>query len=167
MESVHAHASEEQTLRLERRVDGRLVAHRGAAASPVRPVRCFPWSQPGTWISLRDDDGLEVALVVDPVALDPASRAALELELAELGMVLQIERIVAVEEELEIRTWRVETREGPRRFQTARDEWPRPIRGGGLLLRDVAGDLYLVPHTAELDRTSQRALWAFTDSEHL
>ena len=69
---------------------------------------------------------------------------------------LDIERILAVEEELEIRIWKVETREGPRTFQTARDEWPRPLPGGGLLLRDVAGDLYLVPQAAELDRTSRK-----------
>jgi hypothetical protein len=70
---------------------------------------------------------------------------------------------VAVEDELEIRTWQVGTVQGPRTFQTARDEWPRPLPGGGLLLRDAAGDLYLIARPAELDAASRRVLWAFVD----
>jgi hypothetical protein len=126
-------------------------------------VRCFPWSLPAAYVSLRDDDGGEVALVVALADLDPSSRRLLEEELAEASFVLRISRIVSVEEELEIRTWKVETQEGPRTFQTARDEWPRELPGGGLLLRDVAGDLYLAPRRDELDAKSRRILWAFID----
>ncbi len=150
-------------LRLERRTDGRLVACLDGAASPVRPVRCFPLSRPAAYISLRDDDEREVALVVDLDDLDPDSRSVLAEELADAGFVLHIARIHSVNEELEIRTWKVDTREGPRTFQTARDEWPRQLPGGGLLLRDVAGDLYLVPQASELDARSRRAIWAFID----
>jgi hypothetical protein len=32
----------------------------------------------------------------------------------------------------------------PWRFQTPRDEWPREVPGGGLLIRDVAGELYFI-----------------------
>ena len=160
-EAVHPELA--GALRLERRTDGRLVACLEAAASPVRPVRCFPLSRPAAYISLRDDDDREVALVVNPGDLDPGSRGALEQELADAGFVLHIARVHSVHEELEIRTWKVETREGPRTFQTARDEWPRQLPGGGLLLRDVAGDLYLVPRASDLDARSQRALWAFID----
>ena len=152
-----------QPPRIERRNDGRLVAFVDGAARPVRPVRCFPLSRPGAYISLRDDDDRECALVSNPADLDPSSRTALEQDLAEAGFVLHISRIVSVEEELEIRTWKVHTREGPRTFQTARDEWPRQLTGGGLLLRDVAGDLYLVPQASDLDARSRRLLWAFID----
>ena len=83
--------------------------------------------------------------------------------LAEAGFVFEIEGIEAVEEEIEIRTWKVMTRAGRRSFQTKRDEWPRDVPGGGLLIRDVTGDLFLVPDPSELDKGSQRRLWAFTD----
>ncbi|HKE20363.1 MAG TPA: DUF1854 domain-containing protein [Kofleriaceae bacterium] len=149
--------------RLERHSDGSLVAWQGGEATPVRPVRCFPWSRPGAYISLRDERQREVALIHDPAELDPGSRAALEQAMAEAGFVLQVLRVVEVDEELEIRTWKVETRQGARTFQTARDEWPRPLPGGGFLVRDVAGDLYLIPANGELDARSQRALWAFID----
>lgn len=148
---------------IERRRDGRLAAGRDGATTPVRPVRCFPWSGPARYISLRDDQDREVALVADPAELDPTSRALLEEELAQAGFVLDVDRITAIHEELEIRMWKVETRQGPRTFQTARDEWPRPLPDGTLLLRDVAGDLYRIPRPADLDPATRRLLWPFTD----
>jgi hypothetical protein len=66
-----------------------------------------------------------------------------------------------MEEEFELRRWRVRTRQGERSFQTRLDEWPRPTPGGGLLIRDLAGDLYHVPEVAALDEKSRRLLWAF------
>jgi hypothetical protein len=114
-------------------------------------------------VSLRDDEDKEVAFVDEPDTLDPSSRALLQEELAQAAFVLHIERILSVRQELEIRIWKVETREGPRTFETSHDEWPRPLAEGGLLLRDVAGDLYLIPRVATLDPTSRRVLWAFID----
>ena len=95
--------------------------------------------------------------------LDPASRKALEEELVLAGFVLRVDRILAIEEEIEIRSWRVVTQQGPRSFQTPRDEWPREAPGGGLLVRDVAGDLYRIEKPRDLDAKSQRCLWAFVD----
>ena len=66
-------------------------------------------------------------------------------------------------EEIEIRTFAVETKQGKRTFQTERDEWPRELAGGGLLIRDVAGDLYAVRDPAALDPQSRKLLWAFID----
>ena len=80
----------------------------------------------------------------DPGELDARSRAALEDALAAAGFVLEVTRIHAVEEEVEIRNWRVETRQGPRSFQTRRDDWPRKVSDSGFLIRDVSGDLYHV-----------------------
>ncbi len=150
-------------LRLERRVDGQLWATRGERDEPVWIVRCFPWTEPSRFISLRDGEEEEFALVRDPAELEPASRHALELALAEAGFVLEIEAVTECEEEVEIRTWRVRTRQGPRAFQTRRDDWPRDLPGGGLLIRDVAGDLYSVPDPDALDARSRELLWAFLD----
>ena len=158
-----------EPLRLERRPDGRLAAltgtgtGTGTGATPVRPVRCFPWSGPATFVSLRDDADREVALVSDPASLDPASRLLLEEALAQAGFVLEVTSILSIVDELEIRVWRVDTHAGPRLLQTARDEWPRALPSGALLLRDVAGDLYLLPSPSALDPTSRRLIWPFTD----
>ena len=93
--------------------------------------------------------------------LDQASRKALEGTLVEAGFVLSVTRIIQVEEEVEIRTWQVETVQGERSFQTRLDDWPTEVPGGGVVIRDVAGDLYHVPDPERLDEKSRRWLWAF------
>jgi hypothetical protein len=151
-------------LRLEQQADGRLWALRpGAEPRAVGVRRSFPWSEPGRFLSLRDDDGHEVALVREPAELDPASRHALEGAMVEAGFVFDVTAVTAIEEEIEIRDWRVVTRQGARRFQTRLDDWPRALPGGGLLVRDVAGDLYRLPEPGRLDRASRDLLWAFVD----
>jgi hypothetical protein len=136
------------------------------AADPPVPVRlrqCFPWSEPYRHLSLRDASDREIALVDDPAALDDASRRAIERALGIAGFVLEVTRVVEIDEEVEIRQWSVETTSGSRSFQTHLDEWPRVLPDGGLLIRDVAGDLYKLgaPHT--LDRKTRDLLWAFVD----
>jgi len=143
--------------------DGRLVAIVGGAAVAVRPRQCFPWSEPHRYLSLRDGEEREVALVEDPAALAPESRRALEGALAEAGFVLEVTRVLAIDEEVEIRQWTVDTRQGRRSFQTHLDDWPRALPAGGLLVRDVAGDLYRLPPARALDRHSRELLWAFVD----
>jgi len=144
--------------------DGRLVAVVGDGAPvAVRLRQCFPWSEPHRHLSLRDREDREVALVDDPAALaDEESRLALEQALAEAGFVLEVTRVVAIDEEVEIRNWRVETRHGPRTFQTHLDDWPRLLPLGGLLVRDVAGDLYRLD-PPRMDAHSRALLWAFVD----
>ena len=90
-------------LTLERRADGRLWAVRGDAERAVWVRRCFPWSEPARFVSLRDDDEEEFALVRDPAELDPASRRVLEEALVAAGFVFEITRVTAIEEEVEIR----------------------------------------------------------------
>ncbi|HEY3219737.1 MAG TPA: DUF1854 domain-containing protein [Gemmatimonadales bacterium] len=156
-------ARKSQGLSLEWRSDGSLWARRGREERPVSVRRCFPWSEPGRHLSLRDSDEEEFALVRDPAELDARSRAALETALAVAGFVFEVTRILEIEEEVEIRRWRVETRQGPRTFQTRLDDWPRSLPHGGLLIRDLAGDLYHLTAPAQLDRQSRELLWAFVD----
>src|SRR5438093_413224 len=98
-----------------------------------------------------------------PDELDPRSRAALEMALAVAGFVFEVTRVLEIDEEVEIRRWRVETQQGPRTFQTRLDDWPRTLPHGGLLIRDLAGDLYHLGRPAALDRHSRELLWAFVD----
>jgi hypothetical protein len=143
--------------------DGRLVAVIGERTVPVKLRQCFPWSEPTRHISLRDADDKEVALIDSPASLDAESRQALETALAEAGFVLEVSRVIDIEEEIEIRRWTVETKQGKRSFQTHLDDWPRVLPGGGLLIRDVAGDLYRLADPAKLDKKSRALLWAFVD----
>lgn len=150
-------------LTLERGTDGRLRAIRDGEACAVTVRQAFPWSEPGRFLSLRDDDDEEFALVEDVGGLDAASRRALEEVLVVAGFVLEISRVIGIDEEVEVRHWQTETRQGPRSFQTRLDDWPRVLPHGGLLIRDVAGDLYHVADPESLDEESRALLWAFVD----
>ena len=153
--------TQETELRLERRRDGQLWAMRGDDQRAVRVRRLFPWSEEDRHVSLRDATDREFALVGPGDVLDQASRQTLDEAVVAAGFVLEVTRVLALEEEIEIRVWRVETRQGARTFQTALDEWPREMPGGGLLIRDVAGDLYVIPDPAAVDPRSRELLWAF------
>lgn len=148
---------------VERRVDGRLWAVTAGEAVPVRLVRCFPWSAPGQHLSLRDDQDREVVFVGDLAELDPASQAVLAEALHAAGFVLEVTAIEGLEEDFEIRRWTVRTRQGRRQFQTALEAWPRKDPRGGLLVEDVAGDLFRIPPAEELDPQSRKLAWAFFD----
>src|SRR4029079_15157473 len=96
--------------------DGRLLAEVAGRKVPVRLRQCFPWSEPRRHLSLRDDKDREVVLIDDPALLAPESRRALEDALAAAGFVLVVVRVLDVDEEVEIRHWKVETLHGPRSF---------------------------------------------------
>lgn len=146
--------------------DGRLFVMVDGELVSVQLRQCFPWSQPTRYLSLWGGAGSnerELALVEDPAMLTKESRLAIEHALATAGFVLQVTRVLSVEEEVEIRVWRVQTKHGARSFQTHLDDWPRALPDGALLIRDVAGDLYRLPPTKELDKVSRKVLWAFVD----
>src|ERR1051325_780449 len=95
--AIRRRDSEEDTtpageLRLTRRADGRLWATRGDTERDVWVRRCFPWSEPARFVSLRDDDQQEFALVRDPADLDAASRRVLEEGLVAAGFGFSITR---------------------------------------------------------------------------
>lgn len=150
-------------LRIEKRRDGRLWTEYAGKAVALRVQSCFPWSHTRQYISLRDEEENEVALIEDLSRLEPESRRLIEQALAEAGFVMEIESVISLNEEFEIRSWHVQTKQGPRKFQTKRDEWSQVISGGGLLFRDVAGDLFYIrqPHT--MDPASRKLLAAFID----
>jgi hypothetical protein len=155
--------SQSGRLTLERTPDGRLCADLGKERSIVHVHRCFPWSEPGQFISLRDDEGEEFALVADPAELSQSARTALDAALVEAGFIFEVKAVLEIEEEVELRNWLVDTDQGARRFQTRLDDWPRKLPEGGVLIRDVTGDFYRVVDPARLDRKSKTLLWAFVD----
>ena len=151
------------SLTLQKRHDGRLWALLAQRAAPVKLRRCFPWTFPERYISLQTEDNAELAFVSDPKELDSASQAALSQALSEVGFVFLIQRVYSVEEDFELRCFKVETPQGPRAFQTALDAWPRETPDGGLLIQDVAGDVFRIEDAASLDPRSRELLWELVD----
>src|SRR6266511_4369794 len=149
-------AEKMQAFVLEWRDDGSLWAVRDDSERAVSVRRCFPWTEPARHLSLRDADEEEFAFVRDPADLERhLQRRA--------GARVEVTRVLEIDEEVEIRHWRVETQQGPRAFQTRLDDWPRTLPHGGLLIRDLAGDLYHLGRPGALDRHSRELRWAFVD----
>jgi hypothetical protein len=143
--------------------DGQLLVRENDRDVAVKAFQCFPWSGPGTFISLRDADEEEVVLIESLDELDGESREAVEHALVGAGFVMEIQAIESIEENFEIRNWKVKTLQGARKFQTLLDDKLREVPGGGLLAEDVSGDLFFIKNYEALDQKSKKRLWAFLD----
>jgi Domain of unknown function (DUF1854) len=142
---------------------GQLLLQAHGGTIPVRPVICFPWTEPNNYISLRNEAGLEVGFVHSSAELDHSSRQALETTLRQTRFVFEVIAINNIQDEFELRTWSVQTRQGPRSFQTKLDEWPRPLENGAVIIRDLSGDFYQISDPTTMDPASRKLVWAFME----
>ena len=147
-------------LKLKTTANGALMLVQSERETQVQVRRCFPWRKPGGFVSLSDKEGKELALIDDPARLDEPSRAALDKAMALAGFTMRVSRILAIEEEIELRTWSVDVAGTIRSFQTELDEWPQELPGGLIVVKDVSGDLYSIDDPSGMDATSRRLLWA-------
>src|SRR4051794_36761105 len=92
-------------------IDAEGVRHVG-----VEPIRAFPLSDPGRWVSLCDAEGREIARVPDLRAAPPIVRQLIEEELSQREFVPILRRIVRVSSDAAPADWDVETDRGPTRF---------------------------------------------------
>ncbi|GHB95159.1 DUF1854 domain-containing protein [Cerasicoccus arenae] len=140
---------------------GRLTIWReGADAVIVRPVKCFPLSEPGRYLSLRNDKNEEVGFIASSDDLDESSARALQEAIIASSFTFAVTGIDKIDTDFELRVWKVQTAAGPRQFQTALDAWPRSMDDGGFLMEDVFGDLYRFPPVDQLDRESAKRMWS-------
>lgn len=135
----------------------------GGKRKNVTAVSCFPWSHPQEYVSVVDEKGEELVLIESLETLSEGSRQALKRALEQAGFVLQIKAIDSVEEESDLRVWKVQTQVGPRQFVTKLDDWPQAFEDGRVLMTDVAGDLFEVKEIESMDSKSQKLLWPLVD----
>jgi hypothetical protein len=145
--------------RIERGSDGMLKLD----GVTCQVSRCFPWSEPDRYFSLKDVEGKELLLVRELSELDLSSCEALRGALREAGFLFEIERIDSIKEELQLRVWKVRTRQGVRQFQTELESWPRKLPGGAILIKDISGDLFCIRNIGALNEKSQDLIWPFID----
>lgn len=125
----------------------------------MRP--CFPWRRPREYLSLRNDEKEELALVRHLNDLDDESRTAIEAALEEAQFAFTVTGIEAIEKDFEIRIWNVRTLSGPRTFTTKLEDWPEQQGDGRVVIRDLSGDIYVIENLQQMDRKSRDLLWAF------
>lgn len=155
--------AEAAELVLRREEDGRLVLLRGEERIAVTARPCFPWSHPREYLSLRDKENKEAALVRSIDVLDEPSAEAVKASLAESSFTIEVTAIRKAEKDYELRVWEVETADGVRQFQQELEDWPQNLPDGSVVIQDLAGDLYRIADPAKLDKASAKILWAFVD----
>jgi len=161
VQSIENNGILQSDIRIEHRFDGELRLAMNGTTTSVRPHRCFPWVDPGNYISLRDLDGKEVALIDTITALDQSSRTALEEAIRQIDFVMDIRHILEMREDYELRVWKVETPGGIRQFQTLLEDWPVEMENGSLLFRDISGDLFIIHDPLSMEARDRKIVDAF------
>lgn len=140
---------------------GQLVVRLVGVAEPivdVRVARCFPWSVPQAYVSIRNKEGKEVVLLKSLDELDEASRAIVQQELYDKVFNPKITRIADHRTEFGITSVSAETDRGPVIFQIRSRDDIRILSATRLLFRDADGNTYEVADVTTLDAYSQKFL---------
>jgi Domain of unknown function (DUF1854) len=139
---------------------GRLVLtdSSGRRHEGVDPVRAFPMTAPGHWISIVNAQGHEIILIKDMSSLSESLRGILEEQLARREFVPEIRRVVSVSGDSSPCEWRVETDRGPAEFIVDSDEGIRRLGPTRIVITDARGMRFQVLDLRALDAASRRRL---------
>ena len=135
-----------------------LIDREGLRHTGVEPIRAYPFTAPDEWISIRDSQGRELFCVERLADLSPATRQALETDLAQREFVPVIQRIVAVSSDTEPSQWDVETDRGATHFILNSEDDIRRFGPHRAIIIDAQGIRYLIPDTRRLDHRSRWTL---------
>ena len=124
----------------------------------VKVARCFPWSLPGTYISILDKDGKEVCLLKSLDDLDGISRQTVENELRDKNFKPAIRRVIRHDDEFGIVSITAETDRGEVTFQIRSRDDIRVLSSTRALFRDADGNQYEVTDLSALDAASRHSL---------
>jgi hypothetical protein len=158
--SPATHAGAAAVRSLARNALGQIVAHLDGreAVVDVRVARCFPWTLPDTYISLRDALGKELALLKTLDGLDAASRQLVEQELREKAFSPRIQAVMDYKDEFGVVSISARTDRGDVTFQIRSRDDIRLLSPTRALFRDADGNTYELPDLAALDAASRRYL---------
>lgn len=148
----------EEKFSLELKDDGLLYYNNEDGQIQITVKQCFPWSKPDELLSLRDDKSKEVFLIERVGDLSKSNQDQLTLYLSKVDFVLEIIKVLSIEEDLELRNYNVETVQGFRTFQTKLDEWPEVKPDGRVLISDLGGDLFQIESFDLLDESSKKEI---------
>lgn len=133
------------------------MAFAGKTYPRVAVHRCFPFSDPDRYISIREPegDGREIGLIDDMRALSDKTRALLENQLALRYFIPKILRVRDIKEEYGYSYWDVQTDRGDCRFT---------VRMGGSNVYSIGKNRYLV-NDLDGNRFEIPDLYALTPKE--
>jgi len=140
---------------------GQLEVYLDDKDAPVidaRVARCFPWSLPDSYVSIRDKDGKEVTLLKSLDDLEPPTRTIIEQELRDKVFNPKIRRIRSYKNEFEVISITAETDRGEATFQIRSRDDVRMLSDTRALFRDADGNTYELSDIEQLDPASRRRI---------
>jgi len=143
--------------KITRDASGKLVAHvsGGETVEDVRVSRCFPWTLPGSYISVYEESGKELTLLGGLDELDDESRRIVEDQLDRMVFTPQIKRIVEHRREFGVTSITAETDRGDVTFQIRNRNDVRVFSPTRAVFRDADGNAYEVADLDALDAKSK------------
>ncbi len=122
----------------------------------VYAKRCFPFSQPSSFISLRGLENEEIGIIAELDLLDKRKRMLVEKELANMYFIPVITELVKVKSKFGNNIWNVLTERGEKRFITkGLNDTMVQIGPQRYLITDIEGNRYELD-VEQLDEASAR-----------
>ena len=136
-----------------------LICADGRRFDGVEPRRLFPVSRADKYITLLDEEGVEVAQIRDMNELSPEAREAVSYSLEDFYLVPTITRIISVSEKFGTLRWTVETDRGVRTFEIRnRYHDVKVYPDGRVRVRDSDDNRYTIRDYKELDAHSRKLM---------
>lgn len=137
------------------RTEGGFVSleYEGKRYARVAVHRCFPFSDPSRYISIREpeNDGREIGLIRDLQDLPKETRTMLEEQMALRYFTPQIQKIRDIKEEYGYSYWEVVTDKGLCRFTVRMGTGSvYPIGPDRYLVNDLDGNRFEIPNLYKL-----------------
>lgn len=155
-----AEASGQKLESIRRNEAGQLVVclKDGEPIVDARIARCFPWSMPDTYISIRNREGKEVVLLKTLDGVNADSREIILRELHDKVFNPQIQHIIEHKNEFGVTSIKARTDRGEVTFQVRSRDDIRILSATRLLFRDADGNTYEIADAAAMDAASQKFL---------
>lgn len=136
-----------------------LILGDGRVYNRLEPRRLFPVSRENEYITLLDEEGLEVAIIRQLSELDSASVKVVRDSLKDYYLVPHITKIISTVEKYGTLRWTVETDRGIKSFDIRnRNHDIRVYKNGRVRVRDSDDNRYTIDDYRSLDPQSKARL---------
>lgn len=136
-----------------------LTLEDGTVHDRLEPRRLFPISRENEYITLLDEEGVEIAVIRALSDLDKDSAAAVKFGLDDYYLIPHITKIISKQEKYGTLRWTVETDRGIKSFDIRnRNHDIRVYKDGRVRVRDSDDNRYTIDDYRKLDPASRARL---------
>ena len=136
-----------------------LTTSDGTVYERLEPRRLFPVSRESEYITLLNEEGVEIAVIRSLSELNSDSREAIKFALDDFYLIPHITKIISKQEKYGTLRWTVETDRGIKSFDIRnRNHDIRVYKDGRVRVRDADDNRYTIDNYHKLDSASRARL---------